>query len=1002
MKHKLIMFSLVLMVLFTISAVSAEGNFTELDNQISESSDELVLAQDYVYDADSDANFTSGVKITKNNFTLDGKGHYIDGNNKASIFDIEGSNVTIKNLIFKNAYNGTVMLNVANNITFENITIANCSSPGLYGGIISQMSDITVINSKFISNSADQTSDIKGFMSKINVYNCTFEGKNSNWSSIYTYLGNLVVENSTFSNSNSRYANSIYSEMTAADIRKSKFSNLTVTETGGAIGMKNYCVFKIVDCEFTNLTAAKDGGAIFADLFDPDQGLFTSSLTIENSIFKNCKSEFGTVMQLSGNLNITDSTFEDNTAIFDGAAIWTSYANVYIENSTYKRNNNIMIDLEVGGALYLDNGEITIKDSRFIENRGANIGDAIYTYDANLILSNSTFAGNGEAVYSVFGTSNISEDNVFNNDTISLNNTFYSTIIVNEGIEITLINNTISVDKLPSKFNLNDWGWVSPIKDQGAMGACWTFGSCGALESALLKATGILYDFSEDSVQNTMLQYSIYGLDMLDEGGDSFTGAGYFVNWYGPYPTQLDTYDELGKVSQHINVENQSIHVQDVIFLPPRENATDNDIFKNALIQYGSLFMCYNAQTDAPYYNAKTSAQYYNGSDDVNHAVSLVGWDDNFSKDNFLITPPGDGAWIVKNSWGTGFGDEGYFYLSYYDNSFIDQEPSLAFLINNTEKYTKNYQTDTGELYGFNENYTYYSNTYTSKSNDLIAAVGTYFSDEDVEYELSIYVNNVLKHTQKGINPFVGFHTIRLTENISVSVNDTFKVVFKSNEVPYMIYSRQHYQDNVSLVSTDGVNWIDMKTLNSTAILKVYTVDAPVISENKDITMLYSAGTDYKVHVTLHGEAVVGQYVTFKFNGVAKKVKTDDNGYATYKIPTVKPAKYTIAATYNGITVKNSVKVNSIIVAKNANAKKSSKTTKIKVTLKKVNGKYLTGKTVSLKFNGKTYKAKTTSKGVATFTIKKSAISKLKVGKSYSYKVTYGKDTATKKITIKK
>lgn len=580
MKNKLIMFSLVLIVLFTISAVSAEGNFTELDNQISESSDELVLNQDYIYDSDNDANFTSGVKISKTNFTLDGKGHFIDGNNKASIFDIEGNNITIKNLVFKNAYNEAIMLNMAKNITFDNITVTNCSSSGLYGGIIAQMSNITVSNSEFISNSADQTSDLKGFMSGVNVYNCTFESGNSDWSSIYTYFGSLVIDNSTFSNSNSRYANAIYSEMTIGNIRKSKFNNLTVTETGGAIGMKGYCVFDIVDCEFTNLTAAKDGGAIFADVYDA-QGLLISNLTVINSTFKNCKSEFGgAIMQLSGNLNITDSTFEDNTAIFDGAVIWTSYANVCIENSTFKRNKNIMVDLEVGGALYLDNGEITIKDSRFIENHGANIGDAIYTYDANLTLSNSTFIDNGDAVYSVFGTNNISEDNVFNNDTISLNNTFYSTIIVNDGIEIELINNTISVDKLPSKFNLNDWGWVSPIKNQGAMGACWTFGSCGALESALLKATGILYDFSEDNVQNTMLQYSIYGLDMRDEGGDSFTGAGYFINWYGSYPTQLDTYDELGKVSQHINIENKSFHVQDVIFLPPRENATDNDIFK--------------------------------------------------------------------------------------------------------------------------------------------------------------------------------------------------------------------------------------------------------------------------------------------------------------------------------------------------------------------------------------------------------------------------------------
>ncbi len=145
-KNKLVIISLILIALFAISSVSAEenitdinegadllatdsstGNFNDLNNTISESSDELSLNQDYVYDSDRDTKFTSGVVISKNNFTLDGKGHYIDGNNKASIFSITGSNVTIKNLIFKNAYNGTIEFTMVNNITFDNITIVNCS-----------------------------------------------------------------------------------------------------------------------------------------------------------------------------------------------------------------------------------------------------------------------------------------------------------------------------------------------------------------------------------------------------------------------------------------------------------------------------------------------------------------------------------------------------------------------------------------------------------------------------------------------------------------------------------------------------------------------------------------------------------------------------------------------------------------------------------------------------------------------------------------------------------
>ena len=96
------------------------------------------------------------------------------------------------------------------------------------------------------------------------------------------------------------------------------------------------------------------------------------------------------------------------------------------------------------------------------------------------------------------------------------------------------------------------------------------------------------------------------------------------------------------------------------------------------------------------------------------------------------------------------------------------------------------------------------------------------------------------------------------------------------------------------------------------------------------------------------------------------------------------------------------VVVKSIISAKNVNAKKSAKTVKIKVTLKKVNGKYLKNKKVTLKFNKKTFKAKTNKKGVVTFTIKKNVYNKLKAKKKYTYQVIYAKDKVKKTIKFKK
>ena len=132
-------------------------------------------------------------------------------------------------------------------------------------------------------------------------------------------------------------------------------------------------------------------------------------------------------------------------------------------------------------------------------------------------------------------------------------------------------------------------------------------------------------------------------------------------------------------------------------------------------------------------------------------------------------------------------------------------------------------------------------------------------------------------------------------------------------------------------------------------------------------------------------------------------MKTDAKGYASLKLDTkVKVKTYTIKATYNGASATNKVKIAQLIKASNKKVKKSKKVTKIKIKLKKVNGKYLKKKTLKIKFNKKTYKVKTNKKGVATWKVKKSMLKKLKVGKKVKYTVTYGKATLTKKLTIKK
>lgn len=93
------------------------------------------------------------------------------------------------------------------------------------------------------------------------------------------------------------------------------------------------------------------------------------------------------------------------------------------------------------------------------------------------------------------------------------------------------------------------------------------------------------------------------------------------------------------------------------------------------------------------YYSSEYAAYYYDGDETPNHDVVVVGWDDNFPKENFTIQPEGDGAFICKNSWGEEFGDDGYFYVSYYDTK-ICRKSVVYTRIGDKDNYDKIYQTD--------------------------------------------------------------------------------------------------------------------------------------------------------------------------------------------------------------------------------------------------------------------------------------------------------------------
>ena len=1008
---------------------ASDNSFTNLTDEIENAGTTLDLTKDYTFNNETDNK--KGIVIGKDNFVLNGNGRTIDGKNQSRIFNITANNVTLSNLILTggNAEKGGAVY-VTGSLTLNNVTFINNYAKieggaiGLYGNVI-----LTCNNSDFIDNYAEAGSAIFVKKGVLNLYNADLSSKIFNMYSQIAALTNSIVyiENATFSNSNSSYAPALYLRDSKTSVINSKFINLRGNITSGAIGVRMGGDLYVKNCEFINTTSSKNAGAIFADvLYDGNLG----SVTIIDTVFRDTSSEFGgAFLQLSGNLFLNNTTFINGHATYNGGSVYLSGVNGTINNCTFDSNGVDVIEgyPTYGGAILLDMGTYNISGSKFFNNN-ASAGSAVYAYDSAYTITNSIFENNTNPIYTFFDKQSIiDETNTFSNDNnISTNNTFFATIIIGEGKQITLTNNTINVTKLPAKYDSRDWGWTSSVKAQGWMGSCWTFGITGSMESALLKAAGITTDFSENNMQNTMIRYSIYGSPRIYEGGSNTYAVSYLLSWLGAFAQDADTYDEMGKISPLITT-NQDIHVQDLMFIPNNEVPNGTQL-KEAIFKYGSVEVCYYGQSRydevSLYYNTETYAQYVNVSVAPNHDVSIVGWDDNFPKEKFLTPPPGNGAWIVKNSWGSGWGDNGYLYVSYYDQSLLPYVPgsigtsATAIIFENTVPYNKNYQYDivwAGSFVPSNGTISY-MNVFEALDDDLIAAVGTYFNRSDVNYKVEIYVNDELRLTQEGVSPFVGYHTIKLDEYIPIKKGDVFKAVMTSDAMPGVDFTetRLHYSRNISFFSYDGENWIDCYTEEAIASLKVYTVaDDSKIIENENITVDYDIGSYFSVKVvTADGHAVgAGAAVNFTINGKTTTAFTDADGIAKVAITDV-PGTYEVTTAYNNQTYKNKVTVNL-----NPSTCKITENKDIKVDYD--GGKYFSVKIVSadgkvaasgvsVKFtiNGKSTTVTTDKEGIAKIKItdvpKKYTITTTYNGKSVKNTVTVKQVLKAKKVTVKK
>jgi C1A family cysteine protease len=405
---------------------------------------------------------------------------------------------------------------------------------------------------------------------------------------------------------------------------------------------------------------------------------------------------------------------------------------------------------------------------------------------------------------------------------------------------------------------------MTAVRNQNPYGTCWAFGALASLESTLRKSGKGAFDFSEwhlayfayvdqsPALPGFTQGTPAFGSDpIFDQGGQSWKAAAILARWTGvvneasrpyqnvsPWPasSRPQTSDPVFKHLEHVHHLGSAFNI----------NTT-----KQALTTQGAVSIRIAWNNAA--YKSSTYAYYNRAGTGGGHMVTIAGWNDNYPASNFATNPGANGAWLVKNSWGSGWGNAGYFWLSYRDPTI--SQPTVFLGADNTN-FGRIYQYDplgwTNKA-GYGSDTAWFANIFSAighPGGEQIRAVSFYAAQANSTFRIEIRKgvtagsprSGTLARVIEGTLPAAGYHTIRPTAGIPVGVGERFSVVVRLRTPGYNFpipieqpiagnSTKARASAGQSYISGNGTAWSDITATwaNTNVCLKAFSTIPTVV-----------------------------------------------------------------------------------------------------------------------------------------------------------------------------